>query len=142
HGTPLEEDVFVAFFDGLFVIGQVQRAFLAAAGEGGGEHGERDEGQQQALHGGVLCEIENGSEYTGPPAPCLCAGSRAGRGRRASPGLPRERRLRLDETKTTEPRWKPPPHSPARSRSPTCRACWTTSPARASPATSCWPRCS
>ena len=64
-----QEDVFVAFFDGLVVVGQVQRAFLATAGEGGGEYDEsamRDE--QQALHGGVLCEIVNGP---GIPTPAL-----------------------------------------------------------------------
>jgi len=49
---PLEfETVFGTFFDGLLVIRQIQRTFLAAAAERGGEDGESDEGKQKALHG-------------------------------------------------------------------------------------------
>ncbi len=50
---PLEfETVFGTFFDGLLVIRQVQRTFLATTAERGGEDGEGDEGKQEALHGG------------------------------------------------------------------------------------------
>src|SRR5690606_19598663 len=58
---PLEfETVFGTFFDGGLVVRQIQRAFLAAAAENGGEHGERDKGKQQTLHGGAILEKSNG----------------------------------------------------------------------------------
>ena len=50
---PLKfETVFGTFFDGLLVIRQVQRTFLATTAERGGEDGKGDEGKQKALHGG------------------------------------------------------------------------------------------
>jgi len=67
HADPLEENVFVAFFGGFFVVRQVQRTFLATTGEGAAQHGEREEGKQQALHGVILCKIGDWRGVYRPP---------------------------------------------------------------------------
>src|SRR5690606_26083974 len=53
------ESIFGTFFGGRLVIRQIQRAFLAAAGEHGTQHGECDKRKQQTLHGGKFLEKIN-----------------------------------------------------------------------------------
>jgi hypothetical protein len=57
----------------LGVFRKVQRAFLAATGQQGGHGNQRDQGSAKALHGQILVKSMIAPEYTGPPAPCLCA---------------------------------------------------------------------
>ncbi|EKM95965.1 hypothetical protein C211_09668 [Stutzerimonas degradans] len=64
---PLEfETVFGTFFGGGLVVRQIQRAFLAAAAENGGENGERDKGKQQTLHGGQSLKNRMAGVYPAP----------------------------------------------------------------------------
>ncbi|AKA21661.1 hypothetical protein PCL1606_02060 [Pseudomonas chlororaphis] len=63
------------FVSGFALIGEIQRAFLAAGSDKAGNRDERSKGRDQALHGEILENALIAPEYTGHPAACLCAGT-------------------------------------------------------------------